>query len=333
MRQVPSIRLALAVVAAALLVLGSASAGAATSPSAGVVVIDTALGLNGAVAAGTGMVLTPSGEILTNNHVIAGATTISIVVPQTGRTYHARVLGYDIGGDTALLKLAGASGLRTVATGSSASLGARQPIRAVGNAGGSGRLTVVSGRVTGTRRSITVVDDSGLTRRMTGLIEIDAPLEPGDSGGPLLDAAGRVVGMDTAADLGRRFVIETRSVDGYAIPIERALGVVRKIEAGAPSAAIHVGPTAFLGIQVSPTASAAGGVAVAGVVAGSPADHAGLGRGDVITALGGAAVHSRQGIVALLLRRRPGSTVRLAWRDAGGAHRSASVVLATGPPQ
>ena len=111
------------------------------SARAGVVVIETQLGLEGARAAGTGMVLTFSGEVLTNNHVIEGATSIKVVIPGTGRSYQATVVGYDVGEDTAVLQLRNGSGLATVAVGDSSRLTVGQLVHAVGNAGGSGSLT------------------------------------------------------------------------------------------------------------------------------------------------------------------------------------------------
>ena len=172
---------------------------AAAPRTAGVVVINTNLSYANASAAGTGMVVSSSGEVLTNNHVIRGATSISVVVPSTGRRYSARVVGYAIGADVAVLKLTNASGLTTVSLGSSAGLRRGDPVTAVGNAGGTGRLVSASGTIRALGQAITVNDDSGGTARLTGLIRTDADLQPGDSGGPLLDASGHVIGIDTAA--------------------------------------------------------------------------------------------------------------------------------------
>jgi S1-C subfamily serine protease len=184
-----------------LAVIGVGAALAATRAKTqligtGVVAIDTNLAYEGGQAAGTGMVLTSSGEVLTNNHVIAGATAITVSVPGTAHTYTARVVGYDVSDDIAVLQLAKASGLRTVKIASSTpNLGAT--VTAVGNAGGTGRLLSATGRVTGLGKTITA-SDGGSSEQLTGLIETDANVQPGDSGGPLLNASGRVVGMDTA---------------------------------------------------------------------------------------------------------------------------------------
>jgi S1-C subfamily serine protease len=168
----------------------------------GFVVIDTNLAYQGEQAAGTGMVLTSSGEVLTNNHVIRGATTVKVVVPATGRSYSASVVGYDVSDDVAVLQASGASNLKTASLGSSSTVDVGEPVKAVGNAGGTGRLTSASGTVTGLARAITVNNDQGGSERLTGLIETNAAVRPGDSGGPLLNAGGQVVGMDTAASVG-----------------------------------------------------------------------------------------------------------------------------------
>jgi len=134
--------------------------GSAKPTGSGVVAIETNLAYQGNAAAGTGMVLTSSGEVLTNNHVISGATTIKVVVPKTGHSYKARVLGYDRTADVALLQLQGASNLKTVST-TSAKLSIGATVRALGNAGGNGSITTATGTVTGLGRSITASDDTG----------------------------------------------------------------------------------------------------------------------------------------------------------------------------
>jgi S1-C subfamily serine protease len=306
----------------ALAAIGSGAAIAAaresTSPiGTGVVVINTNLRLEDTWAAGTGMVLTSSGRILTNNHVIAGATTIRVAVPNTTRRYAARVVGYDIADDVAVLQLRRASNLSTVTIGNSATLAVGASVTAVGNSGGFGRLISVRGRVVRLRRSITVENDLGQFHRLTGVIETSASLRPGDSGGPLLDSAGRVVGMDTAAAFGG---------NAYAIPIATAATVNRQIVAGKASARVHVGATAFLGIRVQ-------GTTVDDVVRGSPAQVAGLKPGDVIISVGGKRVTGEAGITAAVLAHKPGQVVVVVYTDETGARRAARVRLAAGPPQ
>lgn len=305
----------------ALAATDSVAAIAATRESpigAGVVVINTNLRLEDTAAAGTGMVLTSSGRILTNNHVIAGATTIRVVVPNTTRRYAARVVGYDIADDVAVLQLRGAKNLRTVTIGSSATLRVGASVTAVGNSGGIGRLMSVHGRVIRLRKSVTVQNDSGERHRLTGLIETSAALRPGDSGGPLLDSAGRVVGIDTAASpFGHR---------AYAIPIATATRVTKQIVTGKASARVHIGATAFLGVQVQ-------GTTVADVVPGSPAEAAGLKPGDVLISIGGKRVTGAAGITSAVLAHKPGQVVTVVYTDETGTRRTVRVRLATGPPQ
>ena len=224
----------------ALAAIGTGTAFAATRTTSrpvgtGVVIIETNLAYQNAAAAGTGIVLTSSGRILTNNHVIAGATTIRVVVPKTTQTYTARVVGYDTTSDVAVLQLQKASHLKTVTTGSASNLKLGTRVTAVGNAGGTGRLTSSRGKVTGLNRSIMVQGDNGTTEQLTGLIETNAALQPGDSGGPLLNSAGRVVGIDTAASSSTPFAVSA-SNDGYAIPIGKATTIARQIVAGKSSA-------------------------------------------------------------------------------------------------
>ena len=225
--------------------------------STGVVVIETDLAYQNGQAAGTGMVLTSSGEVLTNNHVINGATTIKVVVPDTGESYKARVVGYSVSDDVAVLQLSGASGLATIETDTSTPT-VGQKVTALGNAGGTGRLTPAEGTITGLDRSITAGDDNGDSERLTGLIETDANVQPGDSGGALLNAANRVIGMNTAASTGGAGFTgfgDQGGNDGYAITIGHALSLARQIESGKSSSTVHVGGTAFLGVQVSAASS------------------------------------------------------------------------------
>jgi len=318
-------------IVAALAVLAiafGADANAATKPSLtkGVVIVSTDLAYQDSSAAGTGIVLTPSGEVLTNNHVIRGATTITVTVPATKRTYTAQVLGYDISDDIALLKLDGASNLATATRGNSAKLRVGQTATAVGNANGGGRLVVTSGRVTGLRQAVTVSDDEGGAVRMTGLIATSAALVPGDSGGPLLDAAARVIGVDA---VGTSNYTSTSS-GGYAIPINQAMAIVKLIESGTSTAKVHIGGTAFLGVSL---AQAEGGLAVRSVLDGGAAATAGIAVGDVLTTIDGQPIDSLAGLRATLFRHHPGDTVTLGYLDEAGTQATTTVVLGDGPPQ
>lgn len=320
--------------AAARVSPGTLTATAARQPQTGVVVIETDLGYQDSSAAGTGIVVTASGRVLTNNHVIRGATTIRVIVPATGRSYPARVLGYAVSADVAVLQLAGASGLDTVALGSSAGLAVGQSVTAVGNAGGTGAIVTATGSIVALGRTITASDENGLSQQMTGLIQTDAELQPGDSGGPLLDSAGRVIGMDSAASPSYSF--RGVAAEGYAIPIAGVLELTRQIVAGKGSATVHIGPTAFLGVSVAPLdgyRGAAAGVAISALVSGGPAERAGLTVGDVIVALDGRTITSSADVVAHMQAKKPGQLLKVVWSGSDGRQASATVRLGSGPPQ
>ena len=295
---------------------------ATAAQQVGVVDISTVLGMQGSRAAGTGMVLTSSGEILTNNHVIAGATKISVTVVTTGTTFSASVVGYSVTRDIAVLQIDGASGLAPVVVADApATVGAA--VVGVGNAGGTGGTpSAAAGTVTAVDQTITAQDDSGGSEQLTGLIETDAAIRAGDSGGPLFDTHDHVLGIDTAASAGG-------TTQGFAIPIEHALDVATEIEVGRTSDAVHLGGTAFLGVQVVQLV----GAEVAGVVAGSPAADAGLAAGDVITSVGGHALTSAASLSTLLAPLSPGDRVDVGWTDLNGHDRHATVTLASGPAQ
>jgi len=307
----------------------------ASSVDDGIVDITTNLAYQNAAAAGTGMVLSSSGEVLTNNHVIRGATTIRATDPSTGRKYSATVVGYDLAADVAVLQLKGASGLQTVSLGDSSKVQLGDAVTALGNAGGAGGAPVAAtGTITGLGKSITATDGSS-SERLTGLLETNAGIEPGDSGGPLVDSNGNVIGMDTAAAAG--FALESGGNDAYAIPINRALAIAKQIVAG-HSLTAHIGATAFLGIEVAAVNDFMGGEApsgavVAAVVPASPAERAGLAYGDVIVAVNNRKIASPTTLTALLLKQSPGRKVQIRWIDSFGVSHTARVTLASGPAQ
>jgi len=296
-------------------------------PTTGVVLVNTNLALQGATAAGTGIVLTKTGEVLTNNHVIAGATTITVTVPATKKTYTASVIGYDVTDDIALIKLQSATNLATATFGTSAKLKIGQATRAVGNAEGGGKLVQTTGKVTALNRTIQVQDDNGDVRSLANLIETSAQLVPGDSGGPLLNASNQVIGMDAAGSSGSGF---NTSTPGYAIAIDKVRTIGKQIEAQTASAVVHIGATAFIGVNIEDTP---GGLAVDSTVAGTPAEQAGLQQGDLITSLDGSPISTSDDLRAALFQHHPGDTVALGYTDVNGATQTASITLASGPPQ
>jgi len=309
---------------------GPGSAGssgtATTSQQVGVVTIVSTLRYQNAQSAGTGMVASANGEILTNNHVIRGATSIVATVESTGKSYRADVVGTAPSSDIAVLQLRNASGLATARLAADAAdVRVGDQVTGVGNAGGTGTLTAASGKVTALNQSITAADETGQeAERLTDLIEIDAKIIAGDSGGPLYNDRGEIVGIDTAASAKR-----SASSAAYAIRIDNARAIAGKIESGVETTSIHIGYPGFLGVS---TGNAAGkGARVRGLLSGGPAADAGITAGSTVTAIDGTAVTSAQSLRSALAAKDPGTRVVVAWTDANGAARSATVTLATGP--
>jgi len=312
---------------------------------------------------GTGMVLTPSGIVLTNNHVIDGSTVVTAQVDGSGKSYPVTVLGTDATDDVALLKLNG-GGFRTVALGNSSAINVGDQVVAIGNALAlSGSETVTNGIISATGRSVSVGDPStGLTENLKGLFQTSAPINPGNSGGPLVDSAGQVIGMNTA-QASSTSSGESASNVGFAIPINRAMDIARQIQAGRPNATVQIGPHPVMGVEVTTVACAEGqdncvplgstspygvipgfgepsggytapvdqGAVVSEVLQGYPAQAAGLAVGDVITSCNGATVTSPTDLSDQLSHLKVGNKVTVGWVTASGSHESTRVTLAAGP--
>jgi S1-C subfamily serine protease len=217
----------------------------------GLVIINTNLQYDSEQAAGTGMVINPDGLVLTNNHVIEDSTSITATDLSTGHTYQAKVVGYDVTGDIALIQLKGASGLPTVPIGNSAAVKSGASVVAMGNADGQSAIVPAAGQVTALNQTITASDQGGsiTTETLHGMIETNAQIISGDSGGPLADSAGQVIGMITAGS-GEGFSVQQNSA-GFAIPINTALTVFRQIAAGQASSTITIGYPPFMGIYIA----------------------------------------------------------------------------------
>ncbi len=309
----------------------AAALAAATDP--GLVDINVTDSYQAVEGAGTGVVLSSNGEVLTNNHVVEGATTISVVDVGNHKTYGATVVGYDRSVDVAVLRLSGASGLHTVKPGDSSTVKTGDGVVVVGNAEGTGGTpSYAGGSVTALGQSITAQDQvTGSTEQLTGLIETNADVIPGDSGGATVDSAGLVIGMTCAASESYQF--QPSSPQGYAIPINQALTVAAQIEAGQASSTVHIGPTAFLGVLTQSPFFGYSGAEIAEVVPGSAAAQAGLTPGDVITSVNGQAVTSSESLTELLLGETPGASVQIEYLDTSGQQQSTTVTLGTGPAQ
>ncbi len=328
----------------------------AVEPS--VVNVVSKLGYTNETAEGTGIVLSSSGLVLTNNHVIDKSTSVTAQIDGVGRTYTARVLGNDRTDDVALLQLQGASGLKAASFGDSSKVTVGDAVVALGNVGGQGGSpTVTSGEITAVNRSITAGDEgSSRTETLHGMLQTDAPIAAGDSGGPLVNNSGQVVGMDTAAasnNTGQSVSI------GFAIPINHALSLAKDIAAGHSSSTIQIGARGFLGVGVADpstdcqtgfgnfapggggggsgafgggsTAPASSGALVCQVYKGTPAQSAGVAAGDVITGVNGTTVASAQALTNAMKSQRPGNRVSLTWVDTSGQRHTATLTLAPGP--
>jgi S1-C subfamily serine protease len=291
----------------------------------GIVTIVSVLKYQNAESAGTGMVLTSDGEILTNNHVINGATSITVTVASTGKSYRADVVGTDPSDDVAVLQLRDASGLTTANLGDASDVAVGDAIVGVGNAGGTGTLRASSGTVTGLDQSITATDESGQDgEKLTGLIEVQADIISGDSGGPLYDSSGEVIGMDTAASAN-----QSRNPTAYAIPIDSALEIADRIDSGVETSTIHIGLPAFLGVSVAGRGT--GGATVESLLSGGPAADAGITSGSVITAVDGTKVTSAASLKTALRKYDPSEKATVTWKGADGTTHTATVTLAAGP--
>jgi S1-C subfamily serine protease len=300
-------------------------------------VISNPLGAQGE-GAGTGMVISSGGEVLTNNHVIEGATRIEVTVPGHPGSYPATVVGADPTDDVAVIQVRGLSGLPTVTFADSAALRVGQEVVAIGNAfGRGGSPAVTQGTVAALRQSVAVGDERGGVERLNGLVQTNASIQPGDSGGPLVNAGGQVVGMITAG--ARSGFGQIRPEVGFAIPSNEAVRIVNQIRAGHSSPKVVIGPAGFLGVVVreldAATASRLGlgsrsGVLVLGVNPGSPAQSAGMSSGDVITAIDGKPVGSVSALGVAIHQHKPGEQIRVTWVNRAGTH-SATATLMSGP--
>jgi S1-C subfamily serine protease len=323
----------------------AAAARIAKKVDPGLVDITTTFAGVSGTAEGTGMIVSSSGLVLTNNHVVEDAASLSVRDVATNTTYVGTVVGYDLTDAVALIQMQDAKGLTTIRTSNSDKVASGQKIVGIGNAEGlGGTPSFVAGSVVALNQSITAGDETNPagSERLSGLIEVNAAIQPGDSGGPLVNQKGQVVGMDTAgSDLngGFGFISNGSASDrGYAIPINTALGIVTAIETDNAGSGVHIGATAFLGVEFDAATSAGGttsasGVTIAGTVVGTPAQKAGLAAGDVITSIDGQPATTGTELQALLLSKKPGDTIHLGYLNVKGDAITIAVKLTSGPAQ
>ena len=314
-----------------------ASAAAKVSPA--VVDINTTLETASATeqAAGTGLILDSNGDILTNNHVVEGSISIKVTVQGRSGTYSATVLGVDPSADLAVIHI-GASGLPTVKLANSSNLKVNDSVLAIGNALGLGGVPrVTEGYITALDQTITASENGSNSETLTGMIESDAEISPGDSGGALANTAGQVIGIITAGEA-TSFRTSTSSV-AYAIPSSTAAQVANQILAGRAGGGVLIGPVGHLGVGVETldpeTAAQLGlsvtsGALVRTVQSGSPAERAGITPNSVITAINSTPVDSAGALGNALQAFKPGDQVKVTWVTQGTTH-TADVTLVSGP--
>ena len=324
--------------AATLITATSAPASAAPADLSGavaqveptVVRLDTTVDYQYLLGAGTGIVLDPNGQVLTNYHVVQGADTITATI--AGASYPADILGYDRKRDVAVLQLRGAGGLAVTPLGDSSGLAIGDPVVALGNAQGTNNpLTRESGTITAFGRTIKAQDElTGSANQMTGLFEIAAPVRAGDSGGPVVNADGRRGphhrGLESNYRMGP-------GGSGFAIPINDVLAVANQIRARTPTDNVHIGPPTLLGVGVSAAEQheAFPGVLLHEVLHGGPAEQAGLANGDVLLTIDGTQLDSATTLTAVLDRHYPGrDVIVLTWIDRAGQQRTGKATLTPG---
>ncbi len=308
---------------------------------------------------GTGMILTASGTVLTNNHVVDGSTTLRAQVDGSGTSYTASVVGTDPTDDVALLQLHGGSVFKTVTIGDSSSIKVGDQVVAIGNALAlPGQETVTSGIISATKRSITVSDPStGLSENLSNLFQTSAAINPGNSGGPLVDSDGHVIAMNTAVAASSGSGQGASNV-GFAIPINKAMVIASLIYGGKPSAVIEIGPHAIMGVEVTSVPCAEGqdgctglgststifgttpstyhaptsnGAVILAVVSGAPAQKAGLAAGDVIVSVDGHSITSPIMLTTQMNLHKVGQKVTVDWLAVNGQRHSSSLTLIQGP--
>lgn len=270
-------------------------------------------GRNLSASAGTGMIITSDGYILTNKHVIDDARSITVILDNNDTYENAKLVGTDPVSDIAILKIS-AENLPTVTLGDSKSLIIGQQVIAIGNALGQYQNTITSGIVSGLGRSLTAYSsDYAFSEQLSDMIQTDAAINAGNSGGPLVNAAGEVIGINTA-------VSTEGSNLGFAIPISSVKGLLKSvIEQGIVARSyagvryINITPDIAIeyDLPVQNGAYLFTDSSEPAVITGSPANAAGLEAGDIITKVNGISIGRAGSFSSLLGEYAPGDTVQL----------------------
>ena len=342
----------------------------------GLVDITSTLKYDSETAEGTGMIISSKGLVLTNNHVIDGATVVraTLVDPasNTSQSYTAQVVGYDATDDVALLRLVGASGLPTETFGNSSQVSLGTPVLALGNAEGQGRARPAAGIINALNRSIQASDQgSNTTEDLNHMLQTNAPIQQGDSGGALANNAGQVIGMITAANTSTSSQVGSSGTLGFAIPINSALAIARQIASGQRSATVYIGMPGFLGVEVATSSSSnpqqqaadeaqadgrqtsgggsscqttnqqagvpahvapiAAGALILGVLCDTAAQSAGMVPGDVITSVAGQPITTPDSLTTITARYHPNDVVSVIWVSLDGVEHTTRMMLGAGP--
>jgi S1-C subfamily serine protease len=298
-------------------------------------IVDVNTTIGSGQAAGSGMIIGSNGEIVTNNHVVSGSTSITVTVQGRADDYTAHVVGVDISADVAVIQIdQSVSGLPTVTFANSSSLQVGDTVVAIGNAlGRGGAPHATQGQVTALDQTITASEGQGSSETLDGMIESDAVIYPGDSGGALVNTSSQVVGMITA---GEAQGFRAASGTGYAITANNAVAIANRIRAHETASDLTYGQVGFLGVSVQTldqaTASRLGlkvssGALVTSVQSDSPADNGGITRGSVITRVGGSAVTSADSLGTAIRAHKPGESILVTFVNSSGSH-TANVSLA-----
>ena len=279
-------------------------------------------------AAGTGMIITSSGEVLTNNHVVDGSSTIRVTVAGRSQVFTAHVIGVNPSADVAVIQIEGVSGLPTVNFGSSSKVKIGDSVVAIGNALGQGGTPDVSqGSVTALDQAIAASANGAKPERLTGMSQTDATIYPGDSGGPLVNSSGQVVGMITAGQV-QGFRTSASNIN-YAVASDTFLNIVNQIRSRSSNPAIIYGQVGYIGVSAQTLDAAmatqlglnvSSGALVRSVVPGSPAEGAGIARNSVITAVGGSQVTTVDSLGTAIRVHKPGEKVSISWVNQSGPH-------------
>jgi S1-C subfamily serine protease len=302
---------------------------AAVARTVGPAVVELEVSLaSGGHASATGMVLTPAGEVVTNNHSIAGATAITARIAGTGVRYVGTVLGYDVSRDVAVLQLADASGLASIERADPSALAEGDPVVVIGSiAGVEGVPTPSAGEVKALGRQVGAGAET-----LHGMVEIDVPTRAIDSGGPVAVSGGKVVAMATAAPAGGRFREQTSEDTTFAIPIDDVFAVVDRVDAGQSTDTVHVGPRATLGVSVRPTSPGGAGAYVVSVQSEGPAALGGIAADTIIVSIDDTTIPTTAALDATLDHYRAGDVVRVGWVGRDRLYRTSDVRLGSGPP-